>query len=269
MLANVETFRLEEPDVCAWALDRLDRARGEAGRRLRRPRARDRTARRRRDAPGRSAAGSGATPGAGSPRSPSRSRPRRPTSTTRWGRATSTCDRSRSTTASGVWVVPGGLTRVALPEGQPRRELQPGRRLQGHLGPRQPDRRSRAGAGPDGARRAPPGRAAARAGPRAGRRRRGASSSDDEATRRAEPHRGVALLDRSLHRARRGHRAPARRPLPPPARGPVGGRGHRVRGAAARDGRRPRRARSPRRTPTASPSSSRSTRRTPRRSRRR
>ncbi len=33
-----------------------------------------------------------------------------------------------------VWVLPGGLTRVALPEGRTGRELQPGRRLQGHLG---------------------------------------------------------------------------------------------------------------------------------------
>ena len=33
-----------------------------------------------------------------------------------------------------VWVLPGGLTRVALPEGQPGRQLQPGRRVEGHLG---------------------------------------------------------------------------------------------------------------------------------------
>ena len=33
-------------------------------------------------------------------------------------------------------MLPGGLTRVALPRGQPGRELQPGRRLQGHLGAR-------------------------------------------------------------------------------------------------------------------------------------
>ena len=41
-----------------------------------------------------------------------------------------------------VWVVPGGLTRVALPAKQPGRELEPGRRLEGHVGPR---RRRRAG----------------------------------------------------------------------------------------------------------------------------
>ena len=34
------------------------------------------------------------------------------------GRGTSTCGRSRSTTATDVWVLPGGLTRVALPEGE-------------------------------------------------------------------------------------------------------------------------------------------------------
>ena len=49
-------------------------------------------------------------------------------------RATSTCGRSRSTTATDVWVLPGGLTRVALPEGDAGRELQPGRWVQGHLG---------------------------------------------------------------------------------------------------------------------------------------
>ena len=33
-----------------------------------------------------------------------------------------------------IWVLPGGLTRVALQRGRARRELEPGRRLQGHLG---------------------------------------------------------------------------------------------------------------------------------------
>ena len=33
-----------------------------------------------------------------------------------------------------VWVLPGGLTRVALPEGFAGGQLQPGRRIQGHLG---------------------------------------------------------------------------------------------------------------------------------------
>ena len=42
---------------------------------------------------------------------------------------------------------------------------------------------------------------------------------------RAEPHRRVAVLDRPLHRAGRGHRAPPRRALPPAARGPPRRRG--------------------------------------------
>ncbi len=33
-----------------------------------------------------------------------------------------------------IWVLPGGLTRVALSEGRSRRQLEPGRGLQGHLG---------------------------------------------------------------------------------------------------------------------------------------
>ena len=37
-----------------------------------------------------------------------------------------------------VWLLPGGLTRVALPGGRAGRQLQPGRRLQGHLGAGQP-----------------------------------------------------------------------------------------------------------------------------------
>ena len=35
-----------------------------------------------------------------------------------------------------VWVLPGGLTRVALPRGRAQGQLQPGRRVQGHLGAR-------------------------------------------------------------------------------------------------------------------------------------
>ena len=51
-----------------------------------------------------------------------------------------------------VWVLPGGLTRVALQEGGPGRQLQPGRGLQGHLGggPARPRG--------TGGRRRPPGR---------------------------------------------------------------------------------------------------------------
>ena len=73
------------------------------------------------------------------------------------------------------------------PQGEPRRELQPGRRQQGHLGARRP------------------------------RTRRPA---DD-----ARPPRRDPVLGRAVHRAGRGHRPHARRHLPRPARGDaVGGR---------------------------------------------
>ncbi len=49
-------------------------------------------------------------------------------------RAGSTCGRSSSPGPSGSWVLPGGLTRVALVEGSYVVNSQPGRRLQGHLG---------------------------------------------------------------------------------------------------------------------------------------
>ena len=107
VLANVETFRLEEPDVCAWALERLDQlvvkpVDGSGGHGLViGPHADDQTL----TALGRSIR---RNPRGGSRRSPSPSRPRRPTSTRRWGPATSTCGRSRSTTASGSGSSPVG-----------------------------------------------------------------------------------------------------------------------------------------------------------------
>ena len=139
---------------------------------------------------------------------------------------------------ASVWVVPGGLTRVALPEGQPGRELEPGRRLEGHVGARRRratarSRRRRRGAGAGAAPAPTP--AAARPSPARCRRSDSSSSSSSNERRgeraRAEPHRRVAVLDRPLRRAGRGHRAPPRRPLPPPARGPVG---RRERGVRAR-----------------------------------
>ena len=118
ILANVPTFRLDDPDELERR-PRPDRRAGvQAGRRFGRVRAGDRAPGERRGA-GRLRDGRRApTPGrwiaqevgACCP-------PRRPRSTTRCGRATSTCDPSPSTTVSDVWVVPGGLTRVALPEG--------------------------------------------------------------------------------------------------------------------------------------------------------
>ena len=159
-----------------------------------------------------------------------------------------------------VWVVPGGLTRVALPGGKPGRELEPGRRLEGHLGARDARRRARSRCPSPGRSRPPATSCCARPSPARCRPRTASSNSSSSSSptaasspssraravsqqqsrsrsrraRRAEPHRGVAVLDRALHRAGRGHRAAARRPLPPPARGPVGRRGRRVRGAAAR-----------------------------------
>ena len=64
------------------------------------------------------ASSSSPTRAAGSPSRSCSSRPCRPSSTAGSPRATSTCARSRSTTASAVRVLPGGLTRVALPEGE-------------------------------------------------------------------------------------------------------------------------------------------------------
>ncbi len=79
-----------------------------------------------------------------------------------------------------VEVIPGGLTRVALPKGLARGELVARRRLQGHLGAR----------------------------------RRGGRLIH------AGPARGRPLLDRTLPRAGRGHGADARRHLPRPPRVP-------------------------------------------------
>ena len=117
LLANVETYRLDDPDVLDARPRPARRAGAQAGRRLRRQGHRDRPARRRRGA------GRAARRGRGRPARLDRAAPggavdlahagRRPAR----ARATSTCGRSRSTTATDVWVLPGGLTRVALPEG--------------------------------------------------------------------------------------------------------------------------------------------------------
>ena len=79
------------------------------------------------------------------------------------------------------------------------------------------------------------------------------------ARHRAEPARRVAVLDRSLHGARRGHRPPARRALSPAPRGPPRRRGLGVPGTARRDGCRARRRSARIRTPPPSPRSSRRT----------
>ena len=121
------------------------RARGQAGRRLRRQGAGvgpDATQAGARRARGRA---SSRTRAAGSRSRSCSCRPSRPSSRTGCARGTPTCARSPSTTATDVWVLPGGLTRVALPEGQLVVNIQPGRRVEGHLGgrssaPRTPSR---------------------------------------------------------------------------------------------------------------------------------
>ena len=120
MPANVDTYRLDERGrPCEWVLDSPRRAGAQAGRRLGRQGHRHRAAGRRGDAGRRSRSRCGPTRAAGSRRSRS-ALSTVPDAGRRPDRAagTSTCGRSRSTTATNVWVLPGGLTRVALPEGE-------------------------------------------------------------------------------------------------------------------------------------------------------
>ena len=116
--------------------------------------------------------------------------------------------------------------------GEPGRELQPGRRFEGHVGAHAIGRRARA----TRRRRRTPARrrvvAARRAeapvDPRGGSSQQAAATTAVEMPGRAEPHRRIPLLGGALHRAGRGHRAHPRRALPPAARGPVGRRGRRA-----------------------------------------
>ena len=153
--------------------------------------------------------------------------------------------RSPSTTASGVWVVPGGLTRVALPEGSLVVNssqgggskdtwvlAEPGAAA-GQPGATSAARIS-AAARPAGAERPPtpapasprPAAAATAAAGAAGGRRAVLS-------RIAESLYWIG----PLRRAGRGHRPHPRRALPPPAGGPVGRRGGGLPGPARRHGR--------------------------------
>ena len=169
-------------------------------------------------------------------------------------RGTSTCGRSRSTTATGVWVLPGGLTRVALPEGELVVNSSPGRRLEGHLGARPADRPT-----PSGRRRRPAASRPQAAGPRSlapdRRPRAGHAAASQQQQqqqqqaagrwRRAEPDRRVAVLDRPLRRARRRTPRASSTCTSAAARGPVDRRGRRLPVAAVGHGRRrraPRRA---------------------------
>ena len=162
----------------------------QAGRRLRRQGHRHRAAGRRADAGGAGGQGAGRRRATGSRRSRSGCPPAR-----RWWaagspRGTSTCARSRSTTAQGVGAArrpdPGGAAG-----GRAGGQLQPGRRLEGHLGdqPAAPGRGGR-GARPHAHRvhRRRPARRPARPGPGpAQRRRRSASSSSSNSSRGGLP----------------------------------------------------------------------------------
>ena len=116
ILANVETYRLEDAEVCGWALERLDAlvfkpVDGSGGYGLViGPHATEATLLELR-------AKVLADPRDGSRRSRSRCRPVRRTSTGGWAPAISTSGLSRCTTGARCGSSPGGLTRVALPEG--------------------------------------------------------------------------------------------------------------------------------------------------------
>ena len=124
-----------------------------------------------------------------------------------------------------------GAARRADPgrarRGRADRELLPRRRLQGHLGARRPGRAAGARPSPSAVGRchATPHRTP---GPRPDAVSAPATTSAADQQqqqqpgrwRRAEPDRRVAVLDRPLRRARRGHRAHPRRADPAAARGP-------------------------------------------------
>ncbi len=177
-----------------------------------------------------------------------------------------------------VWVLPGGLTRVALPEGQLVVNSSQGggskdtwvldgdpptgplgaqrfasaargrRRRSSPTRPRSGDGVARRSSRPTQRRRAC---AASARGLAAGRGRADppaaaatAAAADAAASARrgevpdAEPHRRVAVLDRPLHRAQRRHRPHPRRAPAAAARGPVDRRGHRLPVAALGHGQR-------------------------------
>ena len=251
ILRNVDTWRLEEPDALEEVLDRLDElvvkpVDGSGGKGLVvGPRAsRGRARRAARPAPRRPARLDRAARGPALDHAdPGRGRAA--------ARGTPTCGPFAVNDGESVLVLPGGLTRVALPEGElvvnssqgggskdtwvlggavPRRAV----RRESDL----PQAVAQDSAVPDRLqpqRRARPGDAAA-AGPR----------RPPQEVSRAEPDRGVAVLDRPVRRARGRHRAPARRARADPARGPLGGGGPGLPVAAVRDGPASRRRRTSR-----------------------
>ena len=192
ILANVETYRLEDAEVCEWALERLDQlvfkpVDGSGGKGIViGPRGR---ARRRSPTCGRRCSPIRA---AGSRRSRSRCRPRRRTSTARMGAAPPRPAAVRGERRARRV----GRARRAhagrAPGGQPGRELEPGRRLEGHLGARRPPTSTGARSHPrraDRRRRRPMPSAAARRSARCPSRTRSSSSSN-------ERHREAAVLSR-------------------------------------------------------------------------
>ena len=92
-----------------------------------------------------------------------------------------------------VWVLPGGLTRVALPEGELVVNIQPGRRVEGHLGASDSDPSQTARHNIQGARRRlrPPSRSRSRSSPAITRRttrrstRRATSRSSNSSSKRS------------------------------------------------------------------------------------
>ena len=141
-----------------------------------------------------------------------------------------------------VWVAPGGLTRVALPQGS--------LVVNSSQGGGSKDTWVLAGSGgrsPEPVRSRPGPRSPAEARPldlqpEAGPHR----SQAGQQQQAAEPDRGVAVLGGPLRRAGRGHRQDPRRPPAPHSRRPVGRRGRGLPDAARHHGhplagRRPRR----------------------------
>ena len=137
-----------------------------------------------------------------------------------------------------IWVLPGGLTRVALAEGELIVNSSRGGGskdtwiVDGETGPRRRPREqttivsARLEPGPAG-------------GPQqqAQEEQQQQQTSDGGRADRAEPDRGVDVLDRALRRARRGHRAHPRRADPDPARGPQCRRGRHLPQPAGDHGR--------------------------------